>query len=343
MEKPPECAPSGLVYVSCDMPGISRVRRGRHFAYRHPDGRWLKDQGALERIRRLAIPPAYIDVWICPLPEGHLQATGRDARGRKQYRYHPDWRIARDTDKFERMAEFGAALPRIRQKVAHDLSLRIGDKPARHSVLAAVVRLLDTTLVRVGNEEYARTNGSYGLTTLRNQHVAVQGHTLKLRFKGKSGVPHLVKLEDPRVSRLVQRCQAMPGQTLFQYQDDEGGLHAIGSADVNAYLREACGADFTAKDFRTWHATVHALELMCQPGVDCATPSPNEVLKEVAKRLRNTVAVCRKSYVHPQVLNACKEAIEAITTARRRRPAGGLSSPERHLLAFLAQGSSPQP
>ena len=340
MDKPPECAPSGLVYVRCDMPGIRRVRRGRHFGYRHPDGHWLKDQQALERIRRLAIPPAYVDVWICPLPDGHLQATGRDARGRKQYRYHPDWRVARDTDKFGRMAEFGAALPCIRDRVAQDLALRVGDKPRRASVLAAVVRLLDTTLIRVGNEAYARTNGSYGLTTLRNQHVVVQGHTLNLRFKGKSGVPHQVKLQDPRVSRIVQRCQSMPGQALFQYEDEDGGLHTISSGDVNDYLREACGADFTAKDFRTWHATAHALDLMCLPCLPGADKriTPNEILKEVAARLRNTVAVCRKSYVHPQVLAATEETIEALARARKRRSTAGLSASERRLMAFLNQG-----
>jgi DNA topoisomerase-1 len=347
MDKPPDCVtPSGLVYVSCDMPGIRRVRRGQHFGYRHPDGGWLKDRQALDRIRRLAIPPAYVDVWICPLPEGHLQATGRDARGRKQYRYHADWRAARDTDKFERMIEFGSALPRIREQVAQDLALRVGDKPRRASVLAALVRLLDTTLIRVGNEEYARTNGSYGLTTLRNQHVVVQGHTLNLRFKGKSGVPHQVKLHDPRVSRIVQRCQAMPGQTLFQYEDEVGATHTIGSGDVNAYLRDACGKDFTAKDFRTWHATAHALDLMCQPLADetASRMTATQILKEVAARLRNTVAVCRKSYVHPDVLAATEAALDALAAGnRRRRNTPGLSDSEQRLMRFLNQGSLPQP
>lgn len=348
MDKPPvENAPPGLVYVNCDMPGIRRVRRGKDFGYRHPDGRWLKDRQVLDRIRRLAIPPAYVDVWICPLPQGHLQATGRDARGRKQYRYHADWRQARDTDKFERMAEFGMALPAIRTQVAQDLALRVSDKPRRASVLAAVVRLLDTTLIRVGNEEYARTNGSFGLTTLRNQHVVVQGHTLKLRFKGKSGVPHQVTLQDPRVSRIVQRCQAMPGQALFQYEDEEGELHTIGSGDVNDYLRECCHANFTAKDFRTWHATVHALDLMCQPCLEEGTrPTPTQILKEVAGRLRNTVAVCRKSYVHPLVLAAEADLLDKLTHREKRlRLAAGLGPSEQRLLRFLrkAQGSSPQP
>lgn len=352
MDKPHESVPSGLVYVSSDMPGIRRVRRGQQFGYRLPNGRWLKDQKALERIRRLAIPPAYADVWICPLPQGHLQATGRDARGRKQYRYHPDWRVARDVHKFERMVEFGLALPRIREQVAHDLALRVGDKPQRASVLAAIVRLLDTTLVRVGNEEYAKANGSFGLTTLRNKHAAVQGHTLKLRFKGKSGVPHQVTLQDARVSRIVQRCQSMPGQALFQYEDDDGTLHTIGSGDVNDYLRSAGGADFTAKDFRTWHATVHALDLMCQGCTEdgSAQPTANEVLKQVSALLRNTVAVCRKSYVHPHVLMASQDMIKTLKAKaqRQRQQAQALAPSERRLLAFLKnlgedQGSLPQP
>ncbi len=337
---PHEAVSSGLVYVSSDMPGIRRVRRGKHFGYLQPDGGWLKDLQTLDRIRRLAIPPAYVDVWICPLPHGHLQATGRDARGRKQYRYHADWRLSRDADKFERMVEFGRALPRIRRQVAQDLALRVGGKPQRASVLAALVRLLDTTLIRVGNEEYARTNGSFGLTTLRNHHAAVQGHTLKLRFKGKSGVPHQVQVQDARVARIVQRCQSLPGQTLFQYEDDEGGLHSIGSGDVNDYLREACGADFTAKDFRTWHATVHALELMCRPCAEGGPPktTANEVLKEVSARLRNTVAVCRKSYVHPQVLAATPDLLKSLPARQRRQrelSAASLTPAERRLLAFL--------
>ncbi|RZI85914.1 MAG: DNA topoisomerase IB [Rubrivivax sp.] len=326
------------------MPGIQRVRRGKHFAYRLPNGQWLKDRATLERIRRLAIPPAYTDVWICPLPNGHLQATGRDARGRKQYRYHPDWRQARDVNKFERMLEFGYALPRIRERVAQDLAQRMGDTPPREAILATLVRLLDTTLVRIGNEAYARDNGSFGLTTLRNRHAAVEGKTLKLRFKGKSGVLHQVELHDPKVSRIVQRCQSMPGQALFQWEDDDGELHPIGSSDVNNYLREACGADFTAKDFRTWHATVHALALLCDKPEGCGDnpqrPSAKQVLTEVAARLRNTVAVCRKSYVHPRVLEASADLLDELAKpcTRRSHPSDnphGLSPAEQRLLDFF--------
>ena len=346
----PDPAPAGLVYVSDAMPGIRRERRGERFVYRLADGRALRDAAQIERIRRLAIPPAYTDVWICPRPDGHLQATGRDARGRKQYRYHPGWRAARDEDKFQRLCEFGAALPRIRRRVAHDLAQApAGAPPDRRTVLAALVRLLDTTLVRVGNDEYARDNGSYGLTTLRSRHAAVRGSTLRLRFRGKSGVLHEVALDDPRVARVVRRCQAMPGQELFQYEDAAGATHCVDSADVNGYLRESSGCDFSAKDFRTWHATVQALVLVSR--LDAAQRgtrgAANAVLAEVAAQLRNTVAVCRKSYVHPGVL-ALADAAEvdpllARLGAAPLRPVkarmGGLSVAEKALLDFLRQGA----
>jgi DNA topoisomerase-1 len=337
-------APPGLSYVTDDAPGIRRVRRGASFSYHLPDGRPLKDAAQLARIRKLAIPPAYTDVWICPSPQGHLQATGRDARGRKQYRYHAEWRAARDADKFEHMLAFGAALPKIRARVAHDLAQPVGPRPSRASVLATLVRLLDTTLVRVGNDEYARTNGSFGLTTLRNRHAKVAGSTLRLRFRGKSGVLQEVSVDDPRVARVVRRCQAMPGQELFQYEGEDGAVRFVGSADVNDYLRDASGADFTAKDFRTWHATSLALALVSAVGLEAAEPSrvasgkstANQILAEVAARLGNTVAVCRKSYVHPGVLaltlNGPVESTAAAT--RRRRP--GLTAVERNLLEFLA-------
>jgi len=333
-------APPGLVYVDATMPGLTRVPRGAGFDYRTPDGKRLRDKAQLERIRSLAIPPAYTDVWICPLPNGHLQATGRDARGRKQYRYHADWRVARDSHKFERMAEFGAALPRIRARVARDLALRIGERPARASVLATLTRLLDTTLVRVGNDEYARSNGSYGLTTLRNRHAAVSGITLKLRFRGKSGVQHEVALDDPRVARVVRRCQAMPGQELFQYEDEDGVTRGVGSADVNDYLREASGQDFTAKDFRTWHASAQALALARETLPDGTRRTPREVLAEVAQNLRNSVAVCRKSYVHPGVLECAGAPVEA--AAPLRRGPRGLSQAERELLVFLEAEQRPR-
>lgn len=361
--------PGGLVYVDRAMPGLRRVRRGRGFGYRLPDGQWLQDAREIERIRRLAIPPAYTDVWICPLPHGHLQATGMDTRGRRQYRYHAAWRQLRDADKFERMRAFGQALPRIRTRVAHDLAPRRGQPLARTRVLAAVVRLLDTTYMRVGNEEYAASNRSYGLTTLRTRHAAVRGSTLQLRFRGKSGVLQSVALDDPRVARLVRRCQQLPGQELFQYQDADGTLHTVGSGDVNDYLQglaaparrrvPAPGSDaaapeggvhFTAKDFRTWHGTVQALELTrlacTQPANAPAQASTaRQILVEVARQLGNTPAVCKKSYVHPAVL-ALGERLASDTGPGLQRvwqriggaaSPRGLSAPERRLLALLRQ------
>ena len=332
--------PPGLVYVSDESPGISRLKRGDAFVYRRPDGAPLRDPDEIARIRKLAIPPAYSQVWICPRPNGHLQATGRDARGRKQYRYHPDWRVARDESKFDRLRAFGHALPRIRRRVTRDLAAPIGTRVLRDTVIAAIVRLLDTTLVRVGNDEYARSNGSFGLTTLRNRHAAVRGDELKLRFRGKSGVVHSVALQDKRVARVVKRCQALPGQELFQYLDDAGETHTIGSADVNDYLRDASGGEFTAKDFRTWHGSVLALQLWCAlDPAEAATPTlagAKRLLGEVAARLGNTVAVCRKAYVHPRVLALLSDGgqpaeISTPTTTRR----AGLSAPERGLLALL--------
>ncbi|MCE9657867.1 MAG: DNA topoisomerase IB [Burkholderiales bacterium] len=334
-------APRGLVWLSDDKPGIRRERVADGFVYRGLDGRLIRKAAEIRRIRSLAIPPAYEQVWISPQPNGHLQATGRDARGRKQYRYHPEWRLARDAGKFERMLEFGAALPRIRKRVAADLAAPIGDAPRRETVLATLVFLLDTTLVRIGNDEYARTNRSFGLTTLRNRHAAVDGSRIRLRFRGKSGVEHEVDLDDPRVARVVRRCQAMPGQDLFQYEDEAGGVRAVGSADVNEYIRAAAGADFSAKDFRTWHGSVHALALwagQCAADASCRR-SANQLLAEVAQRLGNTVAVCRKSYVHPRVLEMLAGQTNSDTLTRldaRRR--AGLSAAERRLLAFLGHG-----
>lgn len=343
--------PGGLVYVTPDMPGLRRVRSGTAFRYRQPDGAWVRDADAVQRIRRLAIPPAYTDVWICPLPHGHLQATGLDARGRRQYRYHPEWRRVRDEAKFERMQAFGRALPRIRTRVARDLAPRRGQPPlARTVVLATIVRLLDTTFLRVGNEEYASSNGSYGLTTLRNRHAGVRGSTLQLRFRGKSGVQQQATLDDPRVARVVRRCQQLPGQELFQYVDEDGATHAVDSGDVNDYLQEITGAQgdlrFTAKDFRTWHGTAQALELTRQACTqpDCGTAaSAKQILIEVARQLGNTPAVCKKSYVHPAVLAlGTRLASDAGPDMQRvwDRIGGGatprgLSAAERRLLAFL--------
>jgi DNA topoisomerase-1 len=320
-----------LRYVSDQAPGWTRVRRGKSFAYLDTDGRRITDAATLARIAALAIPPAYRDVWICPLANGHLQATGRDARGRKQYRYHPRWRAVRDGAKFDRMLAFGRALPRIRRRVNRDLGL---PGMPREKVLATVVRLLDATLIRVGNEEYARENGSFGLTTLRNRHVDVKGATLRFEFRGKSGIRHSVTMEDPRIARIVRQCLEIPGQELFQYLDDDGTRHAVDSADVNEWLRTAAGGEFTAKDFRTWHATVLALGLLV--GRDCASArrakqSVVEVLKNVAGRLGNTPAVCRKSYVHPELLERF-----LAQTLELEGPPG-----ERALLALLERWAEP--
>jgi DNA topoisomerase-1 len=310
--RPPRPAPlsNGLVYVNPGMPGLRRLRHGAHFRYKDAQGRWLRDAGEIARIRSLAIPPAYTDVWICPLPHGHLQATGLDARGRKQYRYHPDWRLLKDEYKFERLEAFGRALPRIRARVARDLGAGDGAPLGRQRVLATLVRLLDTTFLRVGNEEYASSNGSYGLTTLRRKHAAVRGSSLKLRFRGKSGVLHEAEVDDPRVAKVVRRCQQLPGQELFQYEDADGTPRGLSSTDVNDYLREAAGSGFTAKDFRTWHGTVQALELTrlaCEGaetggGAPALRYSAREIIATVARQLGNTPAVCRKAYVHPAVL-----------------------------------------
>ena len=348
---------NGLVYVNPDMPGISRLKHGERFRYRDAKGRWLRDVDEISRIRMLAIPPAYTQVWICPLPNGHLQATGIDARGRKQYRYHADWRVMKDETKFDRLEAFALVLPRIRARVARDLQPEKGRKvPGRSQVLAALVRLLDTTLLRVGNETYASSNGSFGLTTLRNRHAAVQGAALRLRFKGKSGVMHEAKLEDPRVAKVVRQCQQLPGQALFQYADEEGELRGVSSTDVNDYIAEAAetaeGERFTAKDFRTWHGTVQALELTrlaCEPGriaADGSRYSAKDILAAVAKQLGNTPAVCKKAYVHPAVLalgSALSDNDEDAASALFEKIAGratagssrGLYAAERRLLAFL--------
>jgi DNA topoisomerase I len=253
--------PKGLQYASDQKPGFTRTKRGESFIYWQANGQQLRDAKHIARIQKLAIPPAYTAVWICTHPQGHIQATGRDARGRKQYRYHADWRLVKSETKFDCLPEFGAALPGIRAKVKRDLADSTSADVQRDTVLAAIVRLLDTTLVRVGNDEYARSNGSFGLTTLRKRHVDIQGSHLRLRFRGKSGVEHDVTLADPRVARIVRRCQALPGQELFHCVSDKGEVQSVGSTDVNAYLAAACKGKFTAKDFRTWHGSVLALKL----------------------------------------------------------------------------------
>jgi DNA topoisomerase-1 len=295
---------ASLRYVSDDDPGIKREPRGSGFRYLDAGGAAIRDAATLERIRSLVIPPAWREVWICPHPSGHIQATGRDDRGRKQYIYHPRWRQVRDEAKFSHMALFGAALPKIRRRVSRDMKL---PGIPRAKVLATLVRLLERTLIRIGNDEYARTNGSFGLTTLRNHHAEVRGSKIRFRFRGKSGKLHEIDLADPRLARLVKRCQDLPGQELFQYVDEEGQPHAVGSVDVNDYLREITGEDFTAKDFRTWAATLLAAEALASelPPASAAAAQRTiaGIVKSVAARLGNTATICRKCYIHPAVID----------------------------------------
>ena len=333
--------PIGLRHSSDDTPGIRRRRRGKGFSYRNDNGQTVSSRAERERLANLAIPPAYRDVWICPSPHGHLQATGRDARGRKQYLYHPDWRTARDETKFNRMVAFGSALPRVRAAVTRDLAQPAGAPVSQPAVTAALVRLLDTTMVRVGNDEYARTNKSYGLTTLRKRHAALTGDKLRLTFRGKSGVEHEVALKDKRVARIVQGCQALPGQELFKYLDDAGQLHSVGSAEVNDYLRAASGGDFTAKDFRTWHASALLLALFTQldeTAQEAITATvANGLIAEVALLLGNTVAVCRKSYIHPAVLALLLKTRIISTASKEAQPRrkAGLTTSECAFLVFV--------
>jgi DNA topoisomerase-1 len=306
---PREAAESaGLVYVSDEDRGLRRERRGEAFDYFKANGDRLTDEATLERVRKLAIPPAWTDVWICPRANGHLQATGRDARGRKQYRYHPQFREVRESTKYEHMLEFARALPAIRAQLAQHMALR---GLPREKVLATVVHLLETTLIRVGNDDYARENKSYGLTTLRNPHVKVEGSELRFQFKGKSGKMWRLQVKDRRIARIIRACQELPGQRLFQYRDEDGEVREVTSADVNAYLREITGRDITAKDFRTWAGTVMAALALreCEASATQATQKKNlkEAIERVAARLGNTPTICRKCYIHPEVLNAYVE------------------------------------
>jgi len=354
---------AGLRHVDDTRPGIRRLGTGKklrqgkrfvpQFVYHHPDGRRVSDDATEERIRKLAIPPAWTDVWICPDPNGHLQATGRDARGRKQYRYHPRWRDERDGTKYSRMIAFGQALPQLRRRIAGDL--RLPGLP-RRKVLATVVRLLETTFMRVGNEEYARSNKSFGLTTLKDRHVDFGPSEVRFHFRGKSGVVHDVAVHDRAVARIVRRCRDLPGQELFQYLDADGQPATIDSADVNDYIRDATGQDFTAKDFRTWAGTV--LAALALQEVDAAAemlpargrrPGPRKpaardvarAIERVAERLGNTPAVCRKCYVHPDVIAAYMDGTLAASLKRRvdaqmaPRRLGALRSDEAAVLALL--------
>jgi DNA topoisomerase I len=306
---PREAAESaGLVYVSDEEPGIRRRKSGTGFTYVKPGGGTVKDPGTLKRIRSLAIPPAYTDVWICAKANGHIQATGRDAKGRKQYRYHPRFREVRESTKYEHMLEFAKSLPAIRQKVAEHMALR---GLPREKVLATVVQLLEATLIRVGNEDYAKQNKSYGLTTLRDKHVHVDGAELRFDFKGKSGKMWKLKVKDRRVAKIIRACQELPGQDLFQYIDETGERQSVTSADVNAYLKEITGRDVTAKDFRTWAGTVLAAwalkEFETFDSDAKAKKNVRAAIEKVSAKLGNTPTICRKCYIHPEVLSSYVE------------------------------------
>jgi DNA topoisomerase-1 len=327
---------AGLRYVNAGERGLRRLRHGRAFVYVAADGRPVRDRGTLGRIRRLAIPPAWTDVWICSIERGHVQATGRDAKGRKQYRYHAEWRAARDETKFDRMIAFGDVLPSIRTRVAADLAR--GGLP-REKVLATVVRLLDLTLIRVGNDEYARKNRSYGLTTLRERHVDVRGARIRFHFRGKAGKEHFIEIEDAKLAAIVRRCQSIPGHELFHYIDQDGRPRVVESGDVNEYLRAVAESDFTAKDFRTWAGSVLASSLLarCNEATSARHANRDVVasIRKVAEKLGNTPTVCRKSYIHPVVI----EQFLASRTRRKLRrapaPRRGLTRQEAELLALL--------
>ena len=336
---------AGLRYVSDSQPGIRRVMGTLGFRYVGTDGKTIRAAAELKRIRALAVPPAWTDVWICPDARGHIQATGRDARGRKQYRYHHGWRALRDDTKFDRLQAFADALPKIRARTAADL--RRAGLP-REKVLATVVQLLEKSLIRVGNEEYARHNRSFGLTTLRDSHVNVRGGSLRFEFRGKSGVRHAVSVDDPRLARVVKQCRDLPGQDLFQYLDDDGARQDVTSADVNAYVREIAGEEFTAKDFRTWAGTVLACtalrELEAAQNQSHAKRHLQNAIEAVAKLLGNTKTVCRKSYIHPAVMDSYLDgsmpnAIRRCVRAAVRRSTASLRRDEIAALAVLQQQS----
>jgi DNA topoisomerase-1 len=327
--------PADLHYVDDSGPGISRrVLRGK-FAYFSPTGERIRDAAEISRINKLAIPPAYTDVWICPDPMGHMQATGRDARGRKQYRYHVRWREIRDSNKYERILSFGASLPKLRARLEQNLALR---GMPREKVMALVVQLLESTLIRVGNSRYARENRSYGLTTLRTRHVHVQGAAIRFQFRGKSGVEHQVTLKNQRLARIMRRCMELPGQHLFQYLDEDGQRHAVSSSDVNQFLQEVTGGDFTAKDYRTWAGSALALEYLrkreSQPEA-VARRNVVEIVKDVSRQLGNTPTVCRQCYIHPDVLDAFASGeLAQLPRARKRK---WMTGEEVALLNFLTE------
>ena len=333
---------AGLIHVSDDAPGIGRRRAGKGYSYREPDGDAVRDAATLERIRALAIPPAYTEVWICRSARGHLQATGRDARGRKQYRYHAQWSAIRGDGKFDRIVAFGKALPKLRRALRRDLAL-----PGwpREKVLALVVAVMADTLVRVGNAGYARDNKSYGLTTLRNRHAEfVGGGRARLRFKGKGGQEHDIVLDDKRLVRLVRGVQQLPGQALFQYRGDDGSVQPVDSGEVNDYLRAAMGESFTAKDFRTWGGTLAAFQRLAttqlpeEPSERALNQLQNEVVRSVADALGNTVAVCRKAYIDPCTFAGWRDG----SLQRAANGSRGERQWEQAALKFLAQAHRAQ-
>lgn len=332
---------AGLRYVTDSEAGIRRQEAKGEPAYVHANGAAVRDGATLERIRKLAIPPAWTDVWICPRADGHLQATGRDARGRKQYRYHPTFREVRESTKYEHMMAFAKALPALRDAIARDMARR---GLPREKVLATIVHLLETTLIRVGNDDYARTNKSYGLTTLRDKHLEVDGAQLRFQFKGKSGKTWKLQLHDRRVAKVLKACQDLPGQRLFQYIDDAGELKEVTSADVNAYLKQVTGQDITAKDFRTWAGTVMAAlalqEVLHFDTQAMAKKNLRNAIEQVASRLGNTPTICRKCYIHPEVLSAYAEGgllleMEREVKAELRNELSVLKPEEAAVLALL--------
>ena len=334
-------ASAGLRYVGDTQPGLRRQRSGNRFSYIRPDGSRLTDKAAIERIRSLAIPPAYTDVWICPFADGHLQATGRDAKGRKQYRYHPRFREERDSTKYEHVIAFADALPALRTKVREHMAL---SGLPREKVVATVVYLLDKTLIRVGNDDYAKQNKSYGLTTLKNRHVEVEGSDVRFRFTGKSGKQWSLKIKDRRVAKIIRACQDLPGQELLQFRSEDGSVQDVTSSDVNMYLRETTGQDITAKDFRTWAGTVlAAIALREVESFDSAAQAKRNMraaIESVAARLGNTPTICRKCYVHPEVLNAYLDGslvlrITAKVERMLRDEIAGLQPEEAAVLAML--------
>jgi DNA topoisomerase-1 len=327
----------GLRYVSDDRPCITRHRSGRGFSYRAPSGETIRDRAELARIAAIAIPPAWTQVWIGPNPRGHILATGRDVRNRKQYRYHPEWRALRDATKFDRMLSFAHALPAIRARLTEDIALRA---LPREKVLAAVISIIDRTLIRVGNEEYARQNGSFGATTLRDEHARFTHGELRLSFRGKSGKDQEAAIDDPRIARVVRRCQHLPGEQLFEYLDETGAPRGIGSGDVNDYLREIAGEEITVKDFRTWGGSVMCHRLLADAGRPDSEAEGKRMLvasiKLVAARLGNTPAVCRASYVHPAIIAHYLDGDLEPAPREDDEDADGLRADERQLESFLA-------